>query len=111
MVGIASRTVHTGSIIVDKYLGDALYAAMVYVLITLVWRASTWRIALASMMIMTIIEVSQLTMIPAHLLASDRLAVRILARLLGTEFAFRDLLAYAVGIAGICLTDRFASRR
>ena len=29
--GILSRVIHTGWIVFDKYLGDALYAAMVYV--------------------------------------------------------------------------------
>ena len=35
--GILSRVIHTGWIVFDKYLGDALYAAMVYLLISLVW--------------------------------------------------------------------------
>ena len=48
---------------------------------------------------MTVIELFQLTMIPAHLLANEHVMVRICARLMGTEFSFLDLLTYAVGIA------------
>jgi len=29
-LGILSRLIHTGFVVLDKYLGDALYAAMVY---------------------------------------------------------------------------------
>ena len=35
-VGILSRVVHTGLVVVDKYLGDALYAAMVYGILRLI---------------------------------------------------------------------------
>ncbi|MDP9169271.1 MAG: hypothetical protein M3N54_01525 [Acidobacteriota bacterium] len=33
--GIVSRVVHTGLRVFDKYLGDALYAAMVYAILSL----------------------------------------------------------------------------
>jgi len=104
-LGIASRIVHTGWIILDKYAGDALYAAMVYAIVSLVWQMGPLRKAVLAMLIMTALEVFQLTMIPAHMLASGNLATRIVARLLGTEFSFRDLLAYAVGILGIFICD------
>ena len=39
-VGILSRVAHTGLVVVDKYLGDALYAAMVYTILRLFWRAA-----------------------------------------------------------------------
>jgi hypothetical protein len=97
--------VHTSWIILDKYAGDALYAAMVYVIVSLVWQTSRLRKAALAMLIMTALEVFQLTMIPAHMLASGNLATRIVARLLGTEFSFRDLLAYAVGILGVFILD------
>ncbi len=105
-LGIASRVVHTGWIILDKYAGDALYAAMVYVFISLVWQTSRLRKAVLAMLITTALEVFQLTMIPAHMLASGSPAERVIARLLGTEFSFRDLLAYAVGIFGVLVIDR-----
>lgn len=101
--GILTRVFHTGFAIVDKYLGDALYAAMVYVILRLLWRDAA--IALWAMAAMTAIELFQLTRIPAHLLASDQPLVQLSARLMGTEFSLLDLLAYAVGIACINLLD------
>ena len=90
----------------DKYLGDALYAAMVYTILRLFWRAAaSARLAASAMAVMTAIELFQLTMIPAHLLANEHVMVRICARLMGTEFSFLDLLTYAVGIACIYLAD------
>lgn len=107
-VGILSRALHSGSVIVDKYLGDALYAAMVYAILRLLWMApAAVRVAAFAMGIMTGIELFQLTMIPAHLLQSRYLLVRISARLMGTEFSFLDLTAYVAGIACMYLTDRF----
>jgi Protein of unknown function (DUF2809) len=105
-LGILSRVVHTGLVVVDKYLGDALYAAMVYTILRLFWSAAVpARLAMTAMAVMTVIELFQLTMIPAHLLANDHVMVRICARLMGTEFSFLDLLTYAVGIACIYLAD------
>ena len=102
-----ANVVHTGLVIFDKYLGDALYAAMVYAILRLLWRTAA--LALPAMAIMTVIELFQLTMIPARMLASEHWIVRICARLMGTEFSFLDLLAYGVGIGCIYLVD-FRSR-
>ena len=44
-IGILSRMAHTGWILLDKYLGDALYAAMIYAIVRLFRR----RAALVSM--------------------------------------------------------------
>jgi hypothetical protein len=107
-VGILSRVGHTRLVVVDKYLGDALYAAMVYTILRLFWRAAAYaRLAASAMAVMTAIELFQLTMIPAHLLANEHVMVRICARLMGTEFSFLDLLTYAVGIACIYLADSY----
>ncbi len=102
-VGIISRLVHTGFVVFDKYLGDALYAAMVYMFFRLLWKPSAS--VVYAMLAMTAIESFQLTMIPAHLLASKHLITRICARLMGTQFSFLDLLLYAVGIGLIWLMD------
>ncbi|MEP7353167.1 MAG: DUF2809 domain-containing protein [Acidobacteriota bacterium] len=102
-MGILSRVVHTGWIVFDKYLGDALYAAMVYVILRLCWRTAA--VAVPAMVAMTAIELFQLTEIPLRWLASERLLVRIYARLMGTEFSFMDLLAYAVGIGCMYFAD------
>src|ERR1035441_4209248 len=63
-VGILSRVALTGLAVVDKYLGDALYAAMVYTILRLFWRAAApARVAVSAMAVMTAIELFQLTMI------------------------------------------------
>src|SRR6476619_1289838 len=95
-IGILSRVVHTGLVIFDKYLGDALYATMVYGILRLLWRAATSAVC------------AMLTMIPAHMLASHHLMTRICARLMGVEFSFLDLLAYVVGIGCIYRVDSSA---
>jgi hypothetical protein len=106
--GLLSRLTHTGIRIVDKYLGDALYAAMVYVFFRLTDRVR--RVALWSAVTMTAIEFFQLTGIPAGMLHSSHLVVRICARLLGTQFSVLDLAAYAVGIGCLAAIDRVAGQ-
>jgi hypothetical protein len=108
-VGILSRVIHTGWAVFDKYLGDALYAAMVYGILRLLW--SPARSAVCATVVMTVIESFQLTMIPARMLASEHTITRICARLMGVEFAFLDLLAYGVGIGCIYLVDSSEARR
>ena len=102
-MGILSRLVHTGWPVIDKYLGDALYAMMVYGILRLSLRAAP--AAAGAVTVMTAIELFQLTKIPARMLASEHLASRICARLIGVEFSFLDLFAYAVGIGCIYLAD------
>ena len=104
-LGVLSRVVHTGWIVFDKYMGDALYAAMVYTGIGLFARVQPLRKAVIAMSIMTAAELFQLTMIPARMALSPNIAWRIAARLLGTQFGFPDLFAYAVGIFGVFLFD------
>ena len=107
-IGLLSRVVHTGLAIFDKYLGDALYAMMVYAILRLFSRPAAS--AVCAMVAMTAIEVFQLTMIPAHMLASDRPIARVCARMIGVEFSFLDLLAYGVGIGCIYVVDCFRGR-
>ena len=102
--GLLSRLVHTGLALFDKYLGDALYAAMVYVLLRLTGRVE--RVALWTAVAMLAIELFQLTGVAAGMVRSEHLLVRACARLLGTQFSVFDLLAYAVGIASISAMDR-----
>jgi hypothetical protein len=54
VTGILSRVVHTGLAVFDKYLGDALYAMMVYGILRLSSRAAVS--AACAMVIMTAIE-------------------------------------------------------
>ena len=105
--GLLSRVAHTGFRLVDKYLGDSLYAAMVYVLFRLTGRIR--RVTLWAAVAMTAIEFFQLTQIPAGMFRSRYLLIRVFARLLGTEFSVLDLLAYAVGIGCIAIIDHAGS--
>ena len=108
-LGILSRIVHTGLLLLDKYLGDALYAAMVYGILRLFSRPAPS--AVCAMLVMTAIELFQLTLIPARMLGSEHWVTRICARLMGVEFSFLDLLAYGVGIGCIYLVDSSQQRR
>ena len=101
--GLLSRVAHTGFRLVDKYLGDSLYAAMVYVLFRLTGRIAP--VTVWAAVAMTAIEFFQLTRIPADMLRSRYLVIRACARLLGTEFSVLDLLSYAVGIGCIAIID------
>jgi hypothetical protein len=103
--GLLSRTTPTGSLILDKYLGDALYAAMVYVLLRLTQRVE--HLALWSSIAMFAVELFQLTGFAADMLRNGSFAERVLARLLGTEFSVADLAAYGVGISGVAAVARW----
>lgn len=98
---------HTGFRLSDKYLGDSLYAAMVYVLLRLTGKIA--RVTVWAAVAMTAIEFFQLTRVPADMLRSPYLGIRTFGRLLGTEFSVLDLLAYAVGIGCIAGIDRAVS--
>ena len=102
-VGILSRIVHTGFVLFDKYLGDVLYAAMIYAILRLWWTSRA--AAVSALAVMSGIELFQLTLIAAHMLKSEHLIVRIIARLMGTHFSYLDLLAYLAAIGGMYLVD------
>lgn len=109
-LGILSRVWHTGFILFDKYLGDALYAAMIYGLLRIFWLKA--HVALPAMLLVTAIELFQLTKIPAQLLANEHFALQAVGRLLGTQFSLLDLFAYGVGVGCIYLVDsRIRSKR
>lgn len=98
LLGIGSRLVTTGFVLFDKYLGDALYAILVYLLLSLVpWRA-LWGKALAAMLLMVAIECFQLTQIPYQLSLRAHWLPKLIAIVLGTHFSPYDLWAYGVGI-------------
>lgn len=102
-VGLLSRAIHTGWPLFDKYLGDALYAAMIYEILRVTARPSRNRRAAAALAAVCAIECFQLTMIPAEWAASESIAARIAGRLLGTHFSWLDIVAYLVGIVAIRL--------
>ena len=111
-VGIVSRTIHVGSLLWDKYLGDVVYAAFFYLLLSLAWREGTITMkALLTAAYVVAIEVFQLTQIPAHLSHSANLFIRLFAYIvLGSAFSWWDMLAYGIGIVGISLADRLYLR-
>lgn len=109
VTGVLSRLAHTGFRLVDKYSGDALYAAMVYAAFRLTGRISHVTLWAAATMIA--LECFQLTGIPAGMHRSGYPAARLCARLLGTEFSVPDLLAYAAGIGCIAAFDRIKAAK
>lgn len=97
LVGILSRLITTGVVFFDKYLGDALYAILVYLLLSLVrWRSLEYK-ALVALLLMVAIECFQITGFPYQLSLQTQWLPRLLAIALGTHFAWYDLVAYAVG--------------
>lgn len=104
--GIASRVFHTGHLLLDKYLGDALYAVVFYLLLGAVWpRATPGAKAIFTLLFVLAVELFQLTLIPLQFSLSDSFSLRLLSILLGTQFAWLDIVAYLAGIAGVFLAD------
>ena len=108
LAGIASRVFHSGFILLDHDLGEALYAALAYVLLSIAWLQLTpARKALITIVAMVAIEAFQLTGVPARFAASGNPVLKLLAIVLGTTWSWRDLLGYAVGIIVVALLDYF----
>ena len=108
IVGISSSVFHTGFPIFDEYLGDALYAVLFYLLLSLIWEKGT-PLAKASLIVvlMIAIETFQLTLIPLRFRLSTNIFLKVISIVLGTRFAWLDIVSYIVGILGIYLFDRF----
>jgi hypothetical protein len=110
IAGIASRRLRSGLALIDNDLGEALYAALAYVLLGIAWpRLKPARKALITAVAMVAIEAFQLTNVPARFAASANIGLKLLAIVLGTTWSWRDLLGYAVGIAVVALLDYFFS--
>src|SRR4029450_9861947 len=96
IAGVASRVFHSGLVLIDNDLGEALYAALAYVLLGIVWpQLSPARKALITTIAMVAIEAFQLTNVPARFAASENTVLKLLAIVLGTTWSWRDLLGYA----------------
>jgi len=106
IAGVASRVFHSGFALIDHDLGEALYAALAYVLLGIV-RPQLMPVpkALITLAAMVAIEAFQLTGVPARFAASENSVLNLLAVVLGTTWNWRDLLGYAVGIAVVALLD------
>jgi hypothetical protein len=101
--GIVTRRVHLGVMAWDKSAGDALYAAAVYFAIAFVFpRAGLLTVALLALIYCFGIELFQLTGIPVTL-ARSRPWVH---WLLGSTFAWHDVVCYALGIPLAAVVDR-----
>ena len=86
--------------------GDGLYAVMVYVLVAIVIPSkSKALIAAAALIVCVMIELFQLTGLPAELGQSWPL----LRLVLGTTFGTADLLAYTGGAAVAYIVDRMSA--
>jgi hypothetical protein len=96
--GLASRRYpQTLPAIFDKYPGDALWTIVVYLIGAIVLpRASSWQIAGLALAISYIVEFAQLYRAP-WIVAIRQTTIGHL--LLGSQFAWADLVAYTVGAA------------
>jgi len=88
--------------------GDALYAVLVYLVIAFVFpRASMLRVGLSALSICALIELFQLTGLPA-VWAEGFWPIRLV---LGAGFDALDLVAYAVGVVLATACDLALMRR
>ncbi|QHT58448.1 DUF2809 domain-containing protein [Cellulomonas sp. H30R-01] len=82
--------------------GDALYAALVYLLVLLVApRLAPWQAGAVATAVCAVVELAQLTGGPAALVQ----AVPVSRFVVGTTFVPVDLLAYALGAGFATLVD------
>jgi hypothetical protein len=109
-LGLASRRFGGGlPRFVVAYVGDVLWAAMVYLLIAAAWRtASTGRVAAGAAIFSLAIELSQLYHAPWIDAVRQ---TRIGGLVLGFGFLWSDLACYAVAIALAAALDRVLARR
>jgi hypothetical protein len=106
-LGVLSRAVPIGFRLWDKYLGDVVYAAAFYLVVSFVWSTGTrFNKAALTAVYVTAIECFQVTPVPAQLKESDNWAVKLFAYIvLGSQFSWWDLLAYGVGMCAIICID------
>jgi hypothetical protein len=99
--GLASRATHTGWYAIDKSLGDALYAAMIYWLLGLVQpRTHVWPRAAIAVTVCFGIEAFKLTGLP--LAWSDSRLSRLI---FGTTPSVLNLVCYLAGIVVAAAID------
>ncbi len=100
-LGLLSRLYPIGWSLYDKSLGDVLYAVAAYLAIALVSGRPWWIVAPVALIVCEAIEFFQATGVPAQLAAQYPLV----RWLLGTTFAWHDVVCYIVGVAAITLID------
>ncbi|WP_369960176.1 DUF2809 domain-containing protein [Leifsonia sp. EB34] len=106
---VAGLTVHeTFQSAAGAFAGDALYAALIVLLVAVVVpRASSVVVGAVAFAICAAVEVFQLTGVSAHLSATIPGAELVL----GSTFQWPDLVAYAVGAALAAAVDAGVRRR
>ncbi len=107
-LGLASRSGFTPRVIYP-YLGDMLYALMIYFMIGFLWRkASSFTVAALCLLVCFAIELSQLYQ--AEWLNNIR-STRLGGLVWGFGFLWSDLLCYFVGaLMGVGLEYRFPKK-
>lgn len=111
-LGLLSRLLPTGLAFFDNYLGDALYAAMVFALLLIARpRLALDRAAALALLIVWSIELFQLTDIPLALREQGNPLLRLVAVALGTTFSPVDLVFYALGIGAFLALELCLRRR
>lgn len=113
-LGVISRILRFENAFFDKYLGDALYAILFYLLISmLVSELRAIKKATIVFILMVAIELFQLTQIPMALSQNENVLARIAAMFLGTVFSWLDIVAYFVGIVIAASVDmmKFENRK
>ena len=89
-------------------IGDGLYAVLIYLLVALaVPRARAGVVAAIALVVCAVIELAQLTGVPATAVE----AWPPLRYVLGTTFQATSLMAYTVGAALAAVVDRASTRR
>lgn len=109
LLGLASRRFFGEMPFVKTYVGDALWALMVFFGIAMLFnRWSTKAVALATLLFSFSIEISQLY----HAPWIDSLrATRLGGLVLGFSFVWTDLLCYSVGVIIGIITEAYLSSR
>lgn len=108
---MASRTIPVETVLIGKYLGDALYASLFYLLVRLGF--PTWpllRAAILAAILIFAVELFQLTGIPYQASQSASPLLKVAAFLLGTVFGWLDVVAYVVGIGAALACDLLVDR-
>jgi hypothetical protein len=106
IAGLLTRHYLTGPL--AKYLGVALYAVMIFLLVAFtIPRSKTHHIAAIALAICFAIEFLQLTPIPANINSH----MPLMRLVLGEHFSWWDLVAYAGGVALTFILFGFDRRR
>jgi hypothetical protein len=96
-------------VIVNDYLGDALWAAMVFYMAAFIFnKKSTVKVAVIALLFSYCIEISQLY----HAPWIDNIRATTLGGLvLGFGFLWSDILAYTIGVSSAALLEYFFSTK